>query len=85
MKQAHTYTVEWVKGFETSDKDRAIKRAAAVANETGCSINIYSDGVNCSYVKPNGRVVEVIKTKTVATKYHSLTKYNNANFKRLSF
>lgn len=79
------YTVEGTT-FSTYDRGRAIDRATTVAKETGRSINIYADGVNCSYVKPSGQVVErVIKTVTVVNKYHHLLKYNTRDFKRLSF
>lgn len=80
------YTVEFVRGFSTADIELAIIRATRVARETGSNVNIYADGVNCSYVKPSGQVVErVIKTQTVVNKYHHLLKYNTRDFKRLSF
>lgn len=80
------YTVEWVKGFATTDEDRAIERAEKIAFETGLPINIYLNGASHAYVKPTGLAIKLQeKTETVAAKYYDLKKYNNANFKRLSF
>lgn len=80
------YKVEGIDGYHTIDECRAIDRAIARAVETGLSINIYLNGVNVSYVKPNGLVVDrSIKKETVADKYFDLKRFNNADFKRLSF
>lgn len=83
------YTVEWVKGFETSDEDLAIEKAATVAFETGTTIRIFKNGAKCYKVNPMGykgvEVVKEVQAIRVVNKYHHLLKYNTRDFKRLSF
>lgn len=117
MKGSSVYTVEFKRGFKSTQEYTAIERAKTIALETELPIRVYLNGVpRIAVVPPTYKKTVILlageraikidfkgkqirhffqetetddmehsNTVNVTAKYYDLKKYNNANFKRLSF